>query len=86
MKIIGFSALLALPLFGAAWADELPSNTIDCSQFKKDGGSWIQTGSDSFDVGSRPGLHMTGARIQRNGIKIGNDYLYDILEKKCGSH
>jgi len=85
MKILGYSVLSAMLFCSFAVAeDALPPNTIDCTQFKKDGGQWIQTGESGFDVGSIKNLHVTNTKIGPHSFVVDKYGLFDILNKKCG--
>jgi hypothetical protein len=68
-----------------AHAAPLPQNTIDCSQFRKDGDAWVENGIAVFSIGSSlKNAIFSNQEITPHTYSSPDGNLYDILERKCG--
>jgi hypothetical protein len=84
MRKLAFLAVPILCLSGIAYGDELPPNTIDCSQFKKIGDQWTEVGTAEFSIGTSK-MKLSASPIPPHLFNYGGADLYEVLEKKCGS-
>ena len=82
---------VVLNVYGASAqpTGDLPPNTIDCAAFyKAPNGTWYVGQATTFDLGTEVGtkrLTLMKSVIGRKFIIAGTN-LYDVLERKCGSH
>lgn len=63
----------------------VPPNAVDCSQFKKVGDTWTETGIATYELGNGKEVTISGSPIKPHVFYVGGADLYDVLEKYCGS-
>lgn len=64
----------------------LPSNTIDCKQFKKTGPrEWAEVGTAVFDLGDVQDINLTDQPVTPGYFRFGGVELFGVLEAKCGA-
>ncbi len=88
--VIFISALgLSLPAVAKDATQEkdlgLPSNTIDCKQFKRTGPrEWAEVGTAVFNLGGVSDINLTDQPVTPGYFKFGGVELFGVLEAKCG--
>jgi hypothetical protein len=85
-KILLAAGLAAFAITSAAAQKtdkESPPNTIDCSAFMKDGGSWIVQGPTTVDIAGN-NVTIGFDTINPHSHSLGGYDLYEVLERKCG--
>jgi tetratricopeptide (TPR) repeat protein len=85
ISAIGFS-LPAVAKDAAKEKDSgLPSNTIDCKQFKRTGPrEWVEIGTAVFDLGGVSDINLTDQPVTPGYFKFGGIELFGVLDAKCG--
>jgi len=84
--LFGTLVVIAIAASASAQTNALPPNTIQCSGFERRGDAWYaKPDNPPFDIGSIKGTTLRNSIIGPGGMKFSGFYLFDVLEKKCGT-